>query len=181
MSNHDHRIVGFAHLKGKLSAVDATGQLKARTIQGVSFRPTRPVPHRVGHLTEILRNDWDDSAGAIVQVYMTTTLAGRIQGWSLHQQTTDRLFVARGFVRIVCFDGRKDSPTLGSLIEFTLSDRSPGLVIIEPDIYHAWQNVGTDESIIVNMPTLAYNYSEPDPLDLPWDSDEARSLIPVSW
>ena len=38
--------------------------------------------------------------------------------------------------------------------------------------------VGTDEAIVINMPTSTYRYDEPDAWDLPWDSQAAQDLIP---
>src|SRR4029453_6026996 len=34
------------------------------------------------------------------------------------------------------------------------------------------------QTIIINMPTVMYNYESPDALDLPWDSDAAARIIP---
>jgi hypothetical protein len=34
------------------------GMLRQRLIEGVRFRPARPVSHHRGHLTEVLRLDW---------------------------------------------------------------------------------------------------------------------------
>jgi dTDP-4-dehydrorhamnose 3,5-epimerase len=124
---------------------------------------------------------WELLDEPIVQVHMSTTLPGRVRAWGLHQRTSDRLFVASGLVHIVCYDGREGSPTFGRINEFTLSDRSPGLLVIPPSVYHGWKNVGTTESIVINMPTRVYAYDQPDSLDLPWDGDAARALSPYSW
>jgi dTDP-4-dehydrorhamnose 3,5-epimerase len=177
----DAGIAGQEILRGKQSAVDASGDLRIDPIDGVRFRPTRPVPHEDGHLLEIARPGWAVLDAPIVQVHMTTTLPGRVRAWGLHRNNTDRLFVARGLVRIACYDGRRASSTFGRVNEFTLSDRNPGLVILPCDLYHGWKNIGEDEAIIINMPTRAYNYDSPDALDLPWDSPQARSLIPYAW
>ena len=174
-------IVGFDALRGKHSAVDGRGGWKLDAIDGVRFRPTRPVPHEDGHVIEVARQGWDLLDAAIVQVHMSTTLPGRVRAWGLHRRNTDRLFVARGLVRIACYDGRKGSPTFGRINEITLSDRNPGLITIPPDIYHGWKNIGVDEAIVMNMPTSPYDYDSPDALDLPWDSAEARTLIPFTW
>jgi len=40
---------------------------------------------------------------------------------------------------------------------------------------------GTTEAVIINMPARAYDYEQPDALDLPWDSDSARRIIPYVW
>ena len=53
--------------------------------------------------------------------------------------------------------------------------------MIPPDVYHGWKNIGTSEAIVVNMPTRPYTYDEPDALDLPWDTETAKALIPYRW
>jgi len=177
----ENDLVGFEVLKAKHSAVNSRGALRMEPLAGLMIRPTRPVPHEDGHLIEIARSTWPEMERPVVQVHMTTTLAGRVRAWGLHRRNTDRLFVAAGLVRIVCYDGRRESPTFGYLNEITLSDHSPGLVLIPPCVYHGWKNIGTTESIVINMPVDMYDYEAPDALDLPWDSPAATELIPYVW
>ena len=49
------------------------------------------------------------------------------------------------------------------------------------DDNHGWKNIGTDEAIVINMPTSTYRYDEPDAWDLPWDSQAAQELIPYQF
>lgn len=181
MSDSRGGFAGEGVVVPKSSDVRASGELRVDPIDGLRYRLTRPVPHEDGHVIEIARDDWDLVSEPIRQVHMTTTLPGRVRAWGLHRRTTDRLFVASGLVHVVCWDGRAGSPTLGRLNEFTLSDRNPGLVVIPPDVYHGWKNIGTSEAIVVNMPTRPYTYDVPDALDLPWDSEAAKALIPYRW
>ena len=154
-------VVGGKELAAKQSAVNELGNLRQTPIPDVVFRPTRPVPHEDGHVTEVARVSWDIIGEPIVQVHLTTTLPGRHRAWGLHQRSTDRLFVVPGCVN-----------------EVTVSEKSPGLLIVPPNIYHGWENIGTDEAIVINMPTAMYNYEAPDALDLPWDSEAAARIIP---
>jgi dTDP-4-dehydrorhamnose 3,5-epimerase len=174
-------VVGGEQLVAKHSAVDEHGNLHGEPIAGVEFRPTRPVPHEDGHVTEVARASWPILGNPIVQVHITTTFAGRVRAWGLHPLGTDRLFVVSGLVKIVVFDGRKDSPTFGRVGEFVVSEKNPGLLIVPPRLYHGWKNIGTTEAVIINMPDRMYRYEGPDALDLPWDSDAARRLIPYPW
>lgn len=174
-------VVGAEHLLAKHSAVDRHGSLRTSLLAGVIVRRTRPVPHEDGHLTEVARTDWPELGNPIVQVHVTTTLPGRVRAWGLHQRNTDRLFVVSGTVKIALFDGREGSPTFGLLNEFIVSERSPALVCIPPDMYHGWKNIGTTEASIINMPDRAYIHDGPDALDLPWDSDAAQRTIPYVW
>ena len=171
-------VVGGEELVAKQSAVNEQGKLRLTPIHDLVFRPTRAVPHEDGHVTEVARASWDIIGGPVVQVHLTTTFAGRHRAWGLHQRSTDRLFVVSGLVKIAVFDGRLDSPTYGHVNEFTVSEKNPGLLIIPPNLYHGWKNIGTNEAIIINMPTSMYNYEAPDALDLPWDSEAAARIIP---
>jgi dTDP-4-dehydrorhamnose 3,5-epimerase len=175
------KVIGGAELVAKQSAVNAEGDLRATLIDGLVFRPTRPVPHEDGHVTEVARASWDVLTTPIVQVHITTTLPGRIRAWGLHQTSMDRLFVVSGLVTIAVFDGRDGSPTKGRVNAFTVSEKNPGLLLIPPNLYHGWKNIGTSEAVIINMPDRMYNHEAPDALDLPWDSEAALRIVPYRW
>ncbi len=175
------KVLGLEELLAKQSAVDEAGRLRNSSVDGVKFRPTRPVAHEEGHVTEVARVSWDIIEAPIVQVHITTTLAGRVRAWGLHQYGTDRLFVVAGLIKFAVFDGRTDSPTFGKLVEQMVSEKNPGLLTIPPNLYHGWKNIGTTESVIINMPDRMYDYEKPDALDLPWDSEAAERLIPYRW
>jgi dTDP-4-dehydrorhamnose 3,5-epimerase len=168
-------------LVAKASAVNQQGRLRQQPIDGVRLRTVRPVPHQDGTVAEIARGAWDEIEQPIVQVHLTTTMAGRVRAWGLHRFSTDRLFVVRGLVSVVVYDGRVASPTAGSLNEFLISDRNPGLLIVPPNLYHGWKNLGMDEAFIINMPSRQYNYEAPDALDMPYDSPDADQVVPFRW
>jgi dTDP-4-dehydrorhamnose 3,5-epimerase len=174
-------VIGRDLLVPKHSAVDGEGRWRVNPIEGLRFRPTRPIPHEDGTLAEVARRSWPEIDDEIVQVHVTTTQPGRVRAWGLHRASSDRLFVVTGLVSLVAFDGRRDSPTRGVLNEFKVSERSPGLLVIPANVYHGWKNIGTVEAFIVNMPTEQYEYEAPDALDLPYDAPEAASVVPFRW
>lgn len=174
-------VIGATELVAKQSDVNSQGALRNEPIEGVVFRPTRPVPHDDGHVTEVARASWDVLGRPVVQVHITTTLPGRVRAWGLHQLGTDRLFVVSGLIRIVVFDGRNSSATRGRLNVFTISEKNPGLLIVPSNLYHGWKNIGATEAAIINMPDRMYDYAAPDALDLPWDSEAARRIVPYQW
>ena len=172
---------GFLDTSRRVSRTTFDGALRLALIDGVSVRMTRPVSHPHGHLTEVLRADWDLLDAPIVQVTLTSTFPGRVRAWGIHSVTTDRLFAATGSLCIVCYDGRRSSPTFGAVNEFMLGERNQGLVVIPPGVYHGWKNVGPDEAAIVSMPSQLYDHESPDRWELTWDSAEARRSIPYTW
>jgi dTDP-4-dehydrorhamnose 3,5-epimerase len=175
------RIDGFASAAKVDSLTTSHGALRIVPIEGVRYRLARPVSHHNGHLTEAFRADWALTEAPIVQVTLTVTFPGRIRGWGIHRSTVDRLFAATGSLCIVCYDARQDSPTFGSTNEFMLGARNQGLVVIPPGVYHGWKNIGADEASIISMPSRLYDHDGPDRWELPWDSDQARSIIPYRW
>jgi dTDP-4-dehydrorhamnose 3,5-epimerase len=174
-------IDGFASASAKTSQTTTQGALRLTPIDGLVYRLARPVSHAHGHLSEAFRVDWGITDHPVVQVNLTLTFPGRIRAWGIHRFTVDRLFAATGSLCIVCYDGRRDSPTFGHVNEFMLGGRNQGLVVIPPGVFHGWKNVGADEATIVSMPSRLYDHDGPDRWELLWDSDEARRVIPYEW
>ena len=85
------------------------------TIEGVSIREVRHVPRDHGVITEIFRPEWDPGGGPVVHIYQSRLFPGALGAWSCHQQTTDRLFVSQGLVKIVLYDAREHSKSKGRL------------------------------------------------------------------
>jgi len=79
-------VIGGGELVAKQSAVNEQGKLRAQPIEGVLFRPVRPVPHEDGHVTEVARASWAELADPVVQVHLTTTFPGRIRAWDCTKQ-----------------------------------------------------------------------------------------------
>jgi len=181
MPEPEPRVIGRDALVDKRSAVDAEARWRVDPIDGLAYRPVRPVPHEDGTVTEVARASWPEIDLPIVQVHVTTTQPGRIRAWGLHRHSTDRLFVVDGLVSIVVYDGRCDSRTFGACNEFKVSDRNPALIVVPPGLYHGWKNIGTTEAFVVNMPSSQYDYDRPDALDLPYDSPRAPEIVPFRW
>ena len=172
---------GFSSSTPRQSLTTAQGALRLDPIAGVRYRLARPASHHHGHLTEALRMDWGFTDLPIVQVTQTVTFPGRIRAWGIHRRTVDRLFAATGSLCIVCYDGRRSSPTHGAVNEFMFGERNQGLVLIPPGVYHGWKNIGDNEATIISMPSVLYDHDAPDRWELMWDSPEAKQLIPYQW
>ena len=148
-----------------------------KPIDGVQLIEVRNVIANSGHTTEVLRRDWFGADVEIDQVFQVTLGPDGISAWHVHLDTTDRLFVNAGQVKIVLYDSRPESPTRGLVNEFRLGDRRPGLVIIPPGVWHGVQNLQATESRVLNLVDVAYEYEDPDHWRLPADSAE----IPYSF
>jgi dTDP-4-dehydrorhamnose 3,5-epimerase len=145
-------------------------------IHEVVTKKLRVIPDERGRLMEILRAD-DELFSKFGQVYMTTAYPGVVKGWHYHKKQTDHFSVVRGMIKLVLYDGRKDSPTKGEVNEFILGEQNPLLVKIPPFIFHGFKCVSEQEAICINVPTEVYNYDQPDEFRV----DPHQNDIPYSW
>jgi dTDP-4-dehydrorhamnose 3,5-epimerase len=175
MSKGNELMLTGAKKDGQL--VNQDWQLLRQAIDGVSVREVRHVPRDHGIITEIYRPEWDPTGAPVVQVYQSRLFPGAIGAWSCHARTTDRLFVNQGLLKVVLYDARPQSATHKLLMEVHAGDARPALIVIPPGVWHGLQNIGTADALVLNCPTTAYQYEDPDHYRLPFDTDE----IPYAW
>jgi len=147
------------------------------TIDGVVVREVLHVPRDHGIITETFRPEWDPAGSPVVHVYQSRLFPKAIGAWSCHMRTVDRLFVNQGHLKVVLFDGREDSPTHRRVMELHVGDARPAFLVIPIGVWHGLQNLGPSDALVLNYPTRAYDYEDPDHYRLPYDSSE----IPYRW
>ena len=148
-----------------------------KDIHGVTVREVLHVPRDHGVITEMYRPEWDPTGLPVVHLYQSRLFPGAIGAWSCHAKNVDRLFVNQGHLKLVLFDGREDSPTYRQLMELHVGDARPAFLVIPTGVWHGLQNVGATDALMINLPSNAYDYVDPDHYRLPWDSPE----IPYQW
>jgi dTDP-4-dehydrorhamnose 3,5-epimerase len=146
-------------------------------IEGVTVREVLHVPRDHGVITEMYRPEWDPSGLPVVHIYQSRLYPGAIGAWSCHAKTVDRLFVNQGHLKVVLFDGREQSGTFGRVIELHVGDARPAFIVLPTGIWHGLQNLGASDALVLNYPTNAYDYEDPDHWRLPADTDQ----IPYTW
>lgn len=145
-------------------------------IEGVKTKRLKVVPDERGWLMEILRRD-DDLYQDFGQVYVTTAYPGVVKAWHMHKKQTDNFTCVRGMMKVALYDAREDSSTYGEINEFFVGDKNPMLLSVPPLVYHGFKAIGTDTAYFLSIPTLPYNYQEPDEYRLPPDTPD----IPYDW
>ena len=145
-------------------------------IQGVKIKELRVIPDERGRLMEILRHD-DPEFKKFGQVYMTTNYPGVVKAWHFHKIQRDFVTCVKGMIKIVLYDKREDSPTFGTVQEIFAGEHQPRSIVIPPGVCHGWKCISETESVVINVPSESYNYSEPDEERLPFNTKE----IPYNW
>jgi dTDP-4-dehydrorhamnose 3,5-epimerase len=146
-------------------------------IEGVQVREVLHVVRDHGIITELFRPEWDPSGLPVVHAYQSRLFPGAIGAWSCHAKTIDRLFVNQGHLKVVLYDGREDRASFNRVNEFYVGDARPTFLVIPMGVWHGLQNLGATDALVVNFPTRAYSYEDPDHYRLPYDTPE----IPYSW
>ncbi len=125
---------------------------------------------------EILRSD-EPIFQKFGQVYMTTAYPGVAKAWHYHKLQDDHFTCISGVMRLALYDSREDSPTYKEINDFVVSLDNPILVKIPKLIYHGFKCVSDIEAIVINVPTMTYNYKVPDEYRL----DAFDNDIPYDW
>ncbi|MEK7867873.1 MAG: dTDP-4-dehydrorhamnose 3,5-epimerase family protein [Candidatus Omnitrophota bacterium] len=145
-------------------------------IQGVEIKKLKIIPDGRGRLMEILRSD-EPIFQKFGQVYMTTAYPGVAKAWHYHKLQDDHFTCISGVMRLALYDSREDSPTYKEINDFVVSLDNPILVKIPKLIYHGFKCVSDIEAIVINVPTMTYNYKVPDEYRL----DAFDNDIPYDW
>jgi len=145
-------------------------------IKDVEIKKLKLIPDERGRLMEILRSD-ESIFKRFGQVYMTTAYPGVVKAWHYHKKQDDYFTCISGVMLLALYDARKDSPTYREINDFIISLDNPLLVKIPRFVYHGFKCIGDKEAIVINVPTMPYNYKSPDEYRVdPFEND-----IPYNW
>ncbi|HYT65199.1 MAG TPA: dTDP-4-dehydrorhamnose 3,5-epimerase family protein [Vicinamibacterales bacterium] len=145
-------------------------------IHDVKTKKLRLMPDERGWLLEILRADDSDLFTKFGQVYVSATYPGVVKAWHYHKLQVDHFACVAGMVKLVLIDTRENSPTNGAVNEFYLGSQNPMLVQVPNLVYHGWKCISSETSLVVNVPTEGYRYSDPDEYRL-----DPHGTLPYDW
>lgn len=145
-------------------------------IDGVIVQSLKLLPNDRGHLMEIQRDD-DPAFPGFGQAYVTSTYQGVIKAWYRHHRQIDQITVAKGLLKLVLYDDRKDSATQGEVQVIYLGESAPKLVQIPRLVWHGFQAVGESSALAVHLNSIPYNFNDPDEDRIAHDD----ASIPFSW
>lgn len=146
-------------------------------VNGVVVRDLVVHPDDRGRLFEVLRSD-DPEFSKFGQAYITTTYPGVVKAWHRHQRQDDYFCCLSGMIKLVIYDARPGSPTLGQTDQIWFGEHKLRLVIVPRGTWHGWTCVSEREAMILNLVTEVYDPANPDEERL--DPHQA-GVIPYDW
>ncbi len=145
-------------------------------IDGVKVKKLRVIPDERGRLMEVLRAD-DPEFIKFGQVYVTTAWPGVTKAWHYHKKQTDNFCCVKGMMKVVLYDDREGSPTMGEVNEFFMGEHNQILLQIPPFVWHGFKCISDTEAMVMNCSTEPYNPAEPDEFRKPAQGSD----IPYDW
>ena len=145
-------------------------------IDGAKVKKLRAIPDERGRLMEVMRAD-DPEFIKFGQVYVTTAYPGVTKAWHYHKKQTDNFCCIKGMMKVVLYDDREGSPTMGELNEFFMGEHNEILLQIPPFVWHGFKCISDTEAMVMNCSTEPYNAASPDEFRKP----AHESDIPYDW
>jgi len=145
-------------------------------IDGAKVKKLRTIPDERGRLMEVLRAD-DAEFIKFGQVYVTTAYPGVTKAWHYHKKQTDNFCCIKGMMKVVLYDDREGSPTMGEVNEFFMGEHNEILLQIPPFVWHGFKCISDTEAMVMNCSTEPYNSASPDEFRKP----AHESDIPYDW
>jgi dTDP-4-dehydrorhamnose 3,5-epimerase len=155
--------------------VTPDGQRVEKRIAGLEILPLTTQMDARGELTELYNPNW--VLAPSVYSYMVLAYPQSVRAWVMHKTQTDRLTIVKGRLQWAFFDAREDSPTHQVLQLYTMSEHHRAMLVIPPGVFHGVKNLGFEDAIFINQPTVPYNHTDPDKYRLPLKND----LIPFDF
>jgi dTDP-4-dehydrorhamnose 3,5-epimerase len=143
-------------------------------IHDVRVTPLRRIPDERGAVFHMLRED-SEVFERFGEIYFSTVYPGVVKGWHVHKRMTLNYAVPAGMIKLVCYDDRADSPTVGTVQEIHVGELNYALVTIPPMVWNGFKGEGTVPSLVANCATIVHDPDEIDRLD-PFEND-----IPYDW
>lgn len=153
-------------------------------IAGVELQALKVIDAPGGAVLRMLRGDSPLLAGmspGFGEIYFSEVLPGSVKAWKLHKKQNQLFAVPIGLIRIVLYDARADSPSMGTLVELALGrPDNYNLLRIPAGVWQGFQNAGNGLALICNRADMAHDPAEclrldPDDPSIPYQWKIARA------
>lgn len=135
------------------------------TIEGVHLIPQKIIEREKGNIMHILKNS-DNEYFQFGEAYFTFVKYKEIKGWKKHSRMVLNLVVPVGEIKLVLFDNRLNSNTKGQIVEYTLSRGNYCRLTIPSNVWFAFQGIGKDENILLNIANIEHDPKETEELEI---------------
>jgi dTDP-4-dehydrorhamnose 3,5-epimerase len=143
-------------------------------IKGVTVAARRRIADDRGAVFHMLKNT-DPEFKTFGEIYFSYIYPGIVKAWHGHKKMDLNYVCISGMVKIVLYDGRRQSPTFKELQEIYIGEQDYQLVHIPHGVVNGIMGLGTKPAIVANCATIPHDPAEMTRLD------PATADIPYEW
>ena len=125
-------------------------------ISGLKKTPLKVFGDKRGKVMRMLRED-DPHFFRFGEIYFSWIYTGVIKAWKLQKKMTINFAIPVGTIKLVAYDERSDSQTLGQVNEFILSEDDYFLLTIPPNIWYGFEALKNKSALVANCTTLPHS------------------------
>jgi len=100
------------------------------------------------------------------EAYFSTINFNQIKSWKKHLKMTLNLIVPVGSIKFILFDDRSSSSSCGKFMEVVLSPQAYRRLTIPPNIWLAFQGLGKETNLLLNIADIEHDPEEIKRLEL---------------
>ena len=140
-----------------------------KLIAGVSLTPLKIIRGEHGDVKHALKSS-ESSFDTFGEAYFSSVKQGEVKGWKFHKKMTLNLIVPVGGIRFVIYDGRNGSQTENTFNDIVLgSDHDYSRLTVIPGLWMAFQGVGENLNLLLNIASIEHDPTETE--NLPLEND----------
>ncbi len=123
-------------------------------IEGISIHDLRIIPHPQGDIMHGIKSS-DVGYSSFGEAYFSSVHHGEVKGWKMHTKMRLNLIVPIGEIKFVAYHEPKDT-----FFEIILSRSNYKRLSVEPGIWLAFQGVGQNENMLLNIASIPHDPTE---------------------
>lgn len=148
-------------------------------IEGVVVTPLKRISHEKGDILHAMKSS-ETSFTSFGEAYFSTVNHKDIKGWKKHTRMVLNLVVPVGAIKFVIYDTRPESKSCENNFEIIISSNNYCRLTVPPDVWMAFQGVGTDLNLLLNLASIEHDPKESEVCDIfafKYDWDVADQLL----
>lgn len=129
-------------------------------IEGIKVSSLKQFKDERGAVFHILKES-DSHFRRFGEAYISKIYRNVVKGWKYHKKMHQNFSVPYGEIKLVVFDGRKESSSYKAINEFILSpDKNYNLISIPPKLWYGFQCLSESFSLLLNISDIAHDPNE---------------------
>jgi len=131
----------------------------SKMIEGIIVKALKKIPDERGIIMHMMRVN-DPEFKQFGEIYFSLVNPGVIKGWKQHSKMTQHFAVPVGNIKLVIYDGRKNSSTRGKHEEIFIGENNYQLVCIPMLLWYSFKATGDTYALIANCTDLVHDPEE---------------------